>query len=94
MSKYNGGERSNYYPKMLLKILFYVYLNNTYSCRKIAKAVEQDIYFMWLLCGLQHYFRTGNDFRGQKAKDNVEKLFNYMAVMMVDVELLVWRSNL
>ena len=34
ISQYKGGGTSSYHPKMLLKILFYGYLNNTYSCRK------------------------------------------------------------
>ncbi len=52
ISQYRGGGTSSYHPKMLLKILFYGYLNNTYSCRKTAKAVKKNIYFMWLSGGL------------------------------------------
>lgn len=74
--------------KMLLKILFYGYLNNTYSCRKIAKAIKENIYFMWLLGGLQPDFRTINDFRGQKLKGSIEKLFSQLVEMMVDLELI------
>ena len=88
ISQYKGGGTSSYHPKMLLKILFYGYLNNTYSCRKIAKAVKENIYFMWLSGGLQPDFRTINDFRGQKLKGNVEKLFSQLVVMMVDLELV------
>ena len=75
ISQYKGGGTSSYHPKMLLKILFYGYLNNTYSCRKIAKAVKENIYFMWLSGGLQPDFRTINDFRGQKLKGSIENLF-------------------
>ncbi|MEZ7505178.1 transposase [Flavobacterium sp. Arc2] len=88
ISQYKGGGSSNYHPKMLLKVLFYGYLNNTYSCRKIAKAVKENIYFMWLSGGLQLDFRTINDFRGQKLKGNVEKLFSQLVEMMVDLELI------
>ena len=31
---YKGGGTSSYHPRMMLKVLFYAYLNNTYSCRK------------------------------------------------------------
>lgn len=86
--QYKGGGTSSYHPKMLLKILFYGYLNNTYSCRKIAKAVKENIYFMWLSGGLQPDFRTINDFRGQKLKGNIEKLFSQLVIMMVDLELV------
>lgn len=88
ISQYKGGGTSSYHPKMLLKILFYGYLNNTYSCRKIAKAVKENIYFMWLSGGLQPDFRTINDFRGQKLKGNIEKLFSQLVIMMVDLELV------
>jgi transposase len=88
ISQYKGGGTSSYHPKMLLKILFYGYLNNTYSCRKIAKAVKENIYFMWLSGGLQPDFRTINDFRGQKLKGSIEKLFSQLVEMMVDLELV------
>ena len=88
ISQYKGGGSSSYHPKMLLKVLFYGYLNNTYSCRKIAKAVKENIYFMWLSGGLQPDFRTINDFRGQKLKGNVENLFRQLVEMMVDLELI------
>jgi transposase len=88
ISQYKGGGTSSYHPKMLLKILFYGYLNNTYSCRKIAKAIKENIYFMWLSGGLQPDFRTINDFRGQKLKGNIEKLFSQLVEMMVDLDFI------
>lgn len=88
ISQYKGGGTSAYHPKMLIKILFYGYLNNTYSCRKIAKSVKENIYFMWLSGGLQPDFRTINDFRGQKLKDNIEKLFSQLVEMMVDLDFI------
>jgi transposase len=85
---YKGGGASSYHPKMLLKILFYGYLNNIYSCRKIAKATTENIHFMWLAGGQQPDFRTINEFRGQKLKENVEKLFSQIVLMMVDLNLV------
>lgn len=37
LSTYKGGGCPAYYPRMLLKVLFFAYLNNVYSCRKIAR---------------------------------------------------------
>lgn len=88
LAQYKGGGTSSYHPKMLLKILFYGYLNNVYSCRKLAKATTENIFFMWLSGGLQPDFRTINDFRGQKLKENIDKLFSQMVLMMVDLELV------
>src|SRR5574344_239704 len=45
---YKGGGTSSYHPRMMLKVLFYAYLNNIYSCRKIATQLEQNIHYMWL----------------------------------------------
>jgi transposase len=56
ISQFKGGGRSSYHPKMLLKILFYGHLNNTYSSRKLTRAVKENIYFMWLWGGLQPDF--------------------------------------
>lgn len=88
ISQYKGGGTSSYPPKMLIKILFYGYLNNTYSCRKIAKAIKENIHFMWLSGGLQPDFRTINDFRSQKLKGNIEQLFSQLVLMMVDLDLI------
>ncbi len=44
MGTYEGGGCSSYSPRMLLKVLFYGYLNNLYSCRKIARAMEENIH--------------------------------------------------
>lgn len=46
LSRYKDGGTSAYHPRMLLKVLFYAYLCNVYSCRKIAKSLQENIYFM------------------------------------------------
>ena len=35
-----------YHPRMLLKVVFYAYMNNTYSCRRIESAMLRDIYYV------------------------------------------------
>ncbi len=47
---YKGGGTTSYNPRMMLKLIFYGYLNNIYSCRKLEKAAEENIHFIWL-CG-------------------------------------------
>jgi transposase len=65
MATYKGGGTSSYHPRMMLKILFYAYLNNIFSSRKIEKALHENIYFMWL-SGMQFPdFRTINNFRSK-----------------------------
>lgn len=63
LSSYKGGGTSSYHPRMMLKVLFYAYLNNIYSCRKIEKALQENIHFMWLSGNSTPDFRTINDFR-------------------------------
>ena len=39
---------SAYDPKMLLKVLFYGYMNKVFSSRNIAKKLKSDLWFMFL----------------------------------------------
>ena len=68
ISQYKGGGCSAYHPRMLVKVLFYSYLSNIYSCRKIAKALGENIHFMYLSGNSTPDFRTINDFRGKILK--------------------------
>lgn len=82
---YKGGGNSSYHPRMLLKVLFYAYLNNVYSCRKIEQALEDRIHFIWL-SGDQHpNFRTINNFRSLRLKNSIHKLFVQVVHMLVDM---------
>ena len=52
-----------FHPKMLLKVLFYWYMNQTFSSRKLAKKLKEDLAFMYLAWNNQPNFRTINKFR-------------------------------
>lgn len=88
LKQYKGGGTSSYDPRMLLSVLFYAYLNNTYSCRKIAKSIEENIYFMWLAGGQKPDFRTINDFRSKKLAGEIEGLFSQIVQLMVTMGLV------
>jgi len=63
-------------PRILLKILFYAYMEGQYSSRKIQKACERDINFMWLLAGNPApSHKTINEFRKHRLDGVLEKLF-------------------
>jgi transposase len=47
LKKFKGGGTSSYHPRLLLKVLVYGYLNNTYSSRKMEAAIKENIHFMW-----------------------------------------------
>jgi transposase len=75
LRQYKGGGTSSYHPKMLLKVLVYAYTQKIYSSRRIAKALRENIHFMWLSGGNQPDFRTINDFRGSRIKDIIDDIF-------------------
>lgn len=82
LSEYKGGGTSIYHPRMLLKILIYGYLNNIYSCRKIAQQLTENIPFMWLSGNQTPDFRTINDFRGKRLKGRINELFTNVVRLM------------
>lgn len=84
INQYEGGGTSAYHPRMLLKILLYAYSMKIYTGRKIARALAQDIHFMWLAGMSRPDFRTINKFRSSKAKEVIEVLFSSMLVFLMD----------
>ncbi len=55
-----------YHPRMLLKVLFYWYMNQTFSSRKLANKLKSDLGFIYLAWNNQPNFRTINKFRKDK----------------------------
>jgi transposase len=84
--QYKGGGTSSYHPKMLLKVLIYAYAQQLYSSRKIAKALRENIYFMWLSGNSQPDFRTINRFRGVVVKEVIAEIFAAVLLILVEGE--------
>lgn len=84
INQYEGGGTSAYHPKMLTKVLLYAYSVKIYTGRKIAKALRQDIHFMWLAAYSRPDFRTINLFRSGVLKETIEELFKQMLLFLVD----------
>lgn len=61
-----GKWRPSYHPAMLLKVLFYWYMNQTFSSRKLANKLISDLWFMYIAWNNQPDFRTINRFRKEK----------------------------
>lgn len=85
LSTYKGGGTSSYHPRVMIKILFYSYFNNVYSCREIEKQLHQNIHYMWLSGEATPNFRTINNFRSQKLKGKIDHLFTQMTQLMVEM---------
>lgn len=72
--RYPGGGRPAYHPQMMLKVMIFAYSQKTYSSRQIAKALRENINFIWLSGGNTPDFRTINRFRSDM-KDVIEDVF-------------------
>lgn len=81
---YPGGGASCYHPRMMLKILVYGYCTKTYSCRRIARGLDQNIHFMWLSAMQYPNFRTINNFRTGPLKTLIEDVFSQVLTFLMD----------
>src|SRR5512144_109513 len=75
--QYAGGGTSSYHPKMLLKVLIY-------SSRKIAKALRENIYLMWLSGNSHPDLHTINRFRGVVVKATIGEIFAAVLSLLVE----------
>lgn len=81
---YEGGGSSAYHPRMLLKVLVYGYLCNTYSSRGIEASVKESIHMMWL-AGLQRPdHNTINRFRGERLSGVLKEVFANVVRLLVE----------
>jgi transposase len=84
LRKYKGGGTSSYHPQMMLKVLVYAYTEKIYSSRRIAKALRENVNFIWLSGGNRPDFRTINGFRGEKMKGVIEEVFTSVLELLVE----------
>lgn len=83
-SKYHEMGQKSYAPQLMLCILIYGYATGIRSGRKLAKACESDMAYMYLANLFRPDFRTINDFR----KDNTELFKKYfLQVLLICKEL-------
>jgi len=85
ISTYESGGTTPYNPRMLLKVVFYAYMNNVYSCRKIEKLLEENIHYMWLSGSQYPSYSTINRFRSEHLKDCINHLFSQVVMLLVDM---------
>jgi len=89
---YKGGGTSSYHPKMMLKVLIYAYTQRIYASRQIAKAVRENIHFMWLSGDNRPDFRTLNRFRSSRLKDTIETVFTTVVEFLLEERLIDLRE--
>jgi transposase len=82
--QYKGGGSSSYHPKMMLKVLVYGYIEKLYSSRRIAKALRENVNFMWLSGQNRPDFRTINRFRGEVMKEIIGRVFASVLELLIE----------
>jgi transposase len=81
---YQGGGASSFHPRMLLKVVVYAYAEQIYSGRQIAKAVRENIPFMWISGGNRPDFRTINRFRSERLKGKIQAVFTDVLEYLIE----------
>jgi transposase len=84
LKKFKGGGTSSYHPRMLLKVLVYGYLNNTYSSRRMEAGLKENIHFMWLAGMSKPDHNTINRFRSDRLKDVLKTVFGKVVELLVE----------
>ncbi|MBA4496590.1 IS1182 family transposase [Paenactinomyces guangxiensis] len=84
LKHYPGGGRSSYHPKMMTKIIVFAYTQKIYSSRLIAKAVRENIPFMWLSARQTPDFRTINRFRSERMKQTIDEVFSSILQLLIE----------
>ena len=87
-SSYKGGGASSYNPRMLTKVVFYAYLQNVYSGRKMETLLRRDVNFMWLSGMQTPDFNTINLFRKNRLSAIIDDLFTQVVKMLVDQKII------
>ena len=86
--QYKGGGTSAYHPVMLLKVILYAYSQRIFSSRRIAKALRENIHFLWLSRMNQPDFRTVNRFRGVILREMIENVFTQLVEELINMGLV------
>ena len=88
IKKYKGGGTSSFHPRMLLKVLVYAYINNTYSSRKIEAALKENIHYMWLSGMSTPDHNTINRFRSERLKEVLRQIFTQVVLLLSEEGVL------
>lgn len=92
VQSYKGGGSSSYNPVMLLKVWIYAIAMDIYSGRQLAKALRENIYFMWLSGSNKPDFRTLNTFRSGRLKGVIEEIFTDTVIFLGEKGLVDLRK--
>lgn len=92
IAEYSKEGKPSYHPKMMLKIMIYAYMDNTYSSRKIEKAMRENINYMWLSAQQVADHNTIARFRSRKLKTIFKDIFKQVVLLLADEGLLTLKE--
>jgi transposase len=82
--QYKGGGTSSFHPVMMLKVIVYAYSEKVYSSRRIAKALRENVNFMWISGNNRPDFRTINHFRSSRMKAVIDEVFGEVLEYLIE----------
>ena len=82
IKEYHREGKPSYHPKMMLKVMVYAYMDNTYSSRKIEKAMRENINYMWLSARQIADHNTIARFRSNKLKTIFKDIFKQVVLLL------------
>jgi len=77
----------SYHPRMMLKVLFYAYASGIFSSRRIAKALGENVAFIFLAAWQRPDFRTISSFRKNNLKA-IRELFGQIICLCQELEMV------
>ncbi len=81
---YQGGGAPSFDQKMMLKVIIYAYITNTYSSRKIEAALKENIHFMWLSGMSKPDHNTINRFRSGRLLSPIKDVFTALVMLLYE----------
>lgn len=88
LKQYKPGGTSVYHPRMLLKVMVYCYLTNTFSPRKMESGLKENIHLMWLSGMSKPDHNTLARFRSERLKDSLRQIFGQIVSLLVEEGLV------
>lgn len=85
---YNTDGAPPYDPRIMLKILFFAYMQNIFPSRKIEKAVQENVNFMCLAAMNRPDHNTINNFRSKKLQPVLKPIFTEIVLQLHKAEVL------
>ena len=92
IEEYSREGKPSYHPKMMLKVMVYAYMDNTYSSRKIERAMRENINFMWLAAQQVADHNTIARFRSKKLKTIFRDIFKQVVLLLAGEGLITLKE--